>query len=238
MYTMIYLGIDVAKDSHVAAAITSDGEVVLKPFPFANSCSGFAKLKSRLDEFPCDSLLIGLESTAHYGENLTAYLVQNAYQVALLNPLQTAALRKSAIRKTKTDNSFLIAKSMMVDGYRLLEPNDIHLLKLRGLCKTRQNLILLRTRCKIQLGAFVDQLFPELNDFFRAGLLSMYPTPCSNSIPAPRRYNPYTLHTFQTCFRKPQGGNTPKSTLCTYVNWQGNPSAPTIHPWLCKSTKP
>ena len=128
---MIYLGIDVAKDSHVAAAITSDGEVVLKPFPFANSCSGFAKLKSRLDEFPCDSLLIGLESTAHYGENLIAYLVQNAYQ---------------------------------------LEPDDIHLLKLRGLCKTRQNLILLRTRCKIQLGAFVDQLFPELNDFFRAGL--------------------------------------------------------------------
>ena len=172
MYTMIYLGIDVAKDSHVAAAITSDGEVVLKPFPFANSCSGFAKLKSRLDEFPCDSLLIGLESTAHYGENLIAYLVQNAYRVALLNPLQTAALRKSAIRKTKTDkaDSFLIAKSMMVDGYRLLEPNDIHLLKLRGLCKTRQNLILLRTRCKIQLGAFVDQLFPELHDFFRAGL--------------------------------------------------------------------
>lgn len=172
MCTMIYLGIDVAKTSHVATAITSDGEVVLKPFPFANSCSGFAKLKSRLDEFSCDSMLIGLESTAHYGENLIAYLVQNAYHVALLNPLQTAALRKSAIRKTKTDkaDSFLITKSMMVDGYRLLEPGDMQLLKLRGLCKTRQNLILMRTRCKIQLAAFVDQLFPELHGFFRAGL--------------------------------------------------------------------
>lgn len=41
---------------------------------------------------------------------------------------------------------------------------------LRGLCKSRRNLIKLRTRCKIQLGSFVDQLFPELNTFFRSGL--------------------------------------------------------------------
>ncbi|BAK99054.1 putative transposase [Oscillibacter valericigenes Sjm18-20] len=28
----------------------------------------------------------------------------------------------------------------------------------------------MRTRCKIQLSTFIDQLFPELNQFFRAGL--------------------------------------------------------------------
>ena len=73
---MIYLGIDVAKTSHVATAITSDGEVVLKPFPFANSCSGFANSKADWTNslaIPCSSVL---ESTAHYGENLIAYLVQ------------------------------------------------------------------------------------------------------------------------------------------------------------------
>ncbi|MCH5261154.1 MAG: IS110 family transposase [Lachnospiraceae bacterium] len=169
---MIYLGIDVAKSSHVAAALTSEGEVVLKPFSFANSASGFCMLKEKLKLLPNLPLLIGLESTAHYGDNLICFLCGNGYHVAMLNPLQTAAIRKSAIRKTKTDNvdAFLIAKSLMIDGYTELQQTDVQLLKLKGLCKSRQNLILMRTRCKIQLGAFVDQLFPELNGFFRAGL--------------------------------------------------------------------
>lgn len=169
---MIYLGIDVAKNTHVATAMTSEGEVLLQPFSFANSSAGFSSLKNKLDDLPDERLLFGLESTAHYGENLIHFLCSQGYSVAMINPLQTAAMRKSAIRKTKTDkvDAFLIAKSLMIDGYTELQPADIQLLKLRGLCKTRQNLILMRTRCKIQLGTFVDQLFPELNAFFRSGL--------------------------------------------------------------------
>jgi transposase len=119
-----------------------------------------------------DKLLIGLESTAHYGENLIFYLCGEGYQIAVLNPLQTASLRKSAIRKTKTDkvDALLIAKTLMMGNYALVQPRDLQLLKLRGLCQTRQNLTLLRTRSKIQMSTFVDQIFPELNGFFRAGL--------------------------------------------------------------------
>lgn len=169
---MIYLGIDIAKNSHVAAAMTSEGEIILTPFSFTNSAAGFALLKERLDSLPKMPLLVGLESTAHYGENLIYFLCGNGYHVAMINPLQTSAMRKSAIRKTKTDkvDAFVIAKSLMMEGYTELKQTDINLLKLKGLCKTRQNLILMRTRCKIQLGSFVDQLFPELNQFFRAGL--------------------------------------------------------------------
>ena len=45
---MIYLGIDVAKNSHVAAAMSSEGEVLLMPFPFANSADGFSLLREKL----------------------------------------------------------------------------------------------------------------------------------------------------------------------------------------------
>ena len=116
---MIYLGIDVAKNSHVAAAISSEGEVLLTPFPFANSAGGFALLQEKLNSLPKQPLLIGLESTAHYGENLIYFLCGNGYRVAMINPLQTAAIRKSAIRKTKTDkvDAFVIAKSLMMEGY-------------------------------------------------------------------------------------------------------------------------
>ncbi|MEG0579594.1 MAG: IS110 family transposase, partial [Niameybacter sp.] len=169
---MIYVGIDVAKNTHVAAAINSDGQVLIQPFSFANSAIGFALLKEKLESCQDSNLLLGLESTAHYGENLIYFLCNHNYRVAMINPIQTSALRKSNIRKTKTDkvDSLLIAKSLILNRFNVLEKTDIQLLKLKALCKTRQNLILLRTRCKIQLATFVDQLFPELNTFFRAGL--------------------------------------------------------------------
>lgn len=97
---MIYLGIDVAKNSHVAAAMSSEGEVLLMPFLFANSADGFALLREKLNSLPRLPLLVGLKSTAHYGENLIYFLCRNGYHVAMINPLQTAAIRKSAIRKT------------------------------------------------------------------------------------------------------------------------------------------
>ena len=33
---MIYVGIDVAKFSHFASAVNSDGEILINPFPFKN----------------------------------------------------------------------------------------------------------------------------------------------------------------------------------------------------------
>ena len=169
---MIYVGIDIAKLTHVAAVEDSNGEILIRPFPFQNDAQGLSFLLTRLDAFPKDQILIGLESTAHYAENVIFYLMQREYQVVLINPLQTAALRNSGIRKTKTDkvDSLLIIKALMLYHYAPLRKRDAEVLTLRGLCKTRQNLVKLRTRCKIQLDSFVDQLFPELNSFFRSGL--------------------------------------------------------------------
>lgn len=169
---MIYVGIDIAKLTHVAAVEDSNGEILIRPFPFQNDAQGLSFLLTRLDAFPKDQILIGLESTAHYAENVIFYLMQREYQVVLINPLQTAALRNSGIRKTKTDkvDSLLIIKALMLNHYTPLRKRDAEVLTLRGLCKTRQNLVNLRTRCKIQLDSFVDQLFPELNSFFRSGL--------------------------------------------------------------------
>lgn len=169
---MIYVGIDIAKLTHVATVVDSNGEILVQPFSFQNDVQGLALLQSRLAPFPKEQLLIGLESTAHYAENVIFFLLQQEYQVAFINPLQTAALRNSGIRKTKTDkvDSLLIVKALVLNRYTPLRKRDAEILMLRGLCKTRQNLIKLRTRCKIQLGSFVDQLFPELNSFFRSGL--------------------------------------------------------------------
>ena len=76
----IYVGIDIAKLNHFAAAISSDGEIIIEPFKFTNDADGFQLLVSKLESFDKNSLIIGLESTAHYGDNLVRYLVtQNLY---------------------------------------------------------------------------------------------------------------------------------------------------------------
>ena len=38
---MIYVGIDIAKLNHFAAAISSDGEILIEPFKFTNDYDGF-----------------------------------------------------------------------------------------------------------------------------------------------------------------------------------------------------
>ena len=64
---MIYVGIDIAAAKH-ACCILSEDKKVIKQFTFANSASGYEKLRSALLS-PAETK-IGLESTGVYGNNL------------------------------------------------------------------------------------------------------------------------------------------------------------------------
>ena len=72
--------------------ISSDGEILIEPFQFSNDADGFQMLVSKLDSFDKSSIIIGLESTAHYGDNLVRYLVASLYKVYVINPIQTSTL--------------------------------------------------------------------------------------------------------------------------------------------------
>lgn len=172
---MIYVGIDIAKLNHFASAISSDGTELMKPFKFTNDGDGFQMLDSRLSalSYEDDSIIIGLESTAHYGDNLVRYLVACNYNVCVLNPIKTSVMRKDNIRKTKTDkvDTFIIAKTLMMqDSYRFVSFYDLDLMDLKQLGRFRQKTVKQRTRLKIQLTSYVDQVFPELQYFFKSGL--------------------------------------------------------------------
>ena len=102
---MIYVGIDIAKLNHFASAISSDGEELIKPFKFTNDNDGFQLLISKLDPLDKDSLIIGLESTAHYGDNLLRYLVAKNYKVCVLNPIKTSTMRRTTFAKRRLTKS-------------------------------------------------------------------------------------------------------------------------------------
>ena len=172
---MIYVGIDIAKLNHFASAISSDGEILMQPFKFTNDGDGFHLLASKLETLflVSDSIIIGLESTAHYGDNLVRYLVAGNFKVCVLNPIKTSSMRKNNIRKTKTDkvDTYIIAKTLMMqDSYRFVTFYDLDLMELKTLGRFRQKTVKQRTRLKIQLTSYVDQVFPELQYFFKSGL--------------------------------------------------------------------
>lgn len=169
---MIYVGIDIAKRTHYASVMNSDGEILAEPFPFTNDLAGFQKLLSCIGSFPKEQLLIGMESTAHYAENLTCFLFSRDFQVCIINPIQTASLRKSNIRKTKTDSvdTFLIIKALSLHDYRRFSKRDYDSLQLKNLCRFRQKLMKARTKVKIQLVSYVDLIFPELQYLFKSGI--------------------------------------------------------------------
>lgn len=170
---MIYVGIDIAKLNHFASAINSDGVVLIEPFEFLNDNDGFYMLLSKLNPFEKDSIIVGLESTAHYGNNLVSFLVSKGFHVCVINPIQTASLRKNNIRKTKTDkvDTLVIAKAVaLMDHPRFVTLYDIALMQLKNLGRFRMKLVKQRSRTKIQLTACLDQVFPELQYFFKSGI--------------------------------------------------------------------
>ena len=170
---MIYVGFDIAKTNHYASIVNSStGEVLENPFLVTNNKHGFDLLYSKIKDFNKEKVLIGLESTAHYGNNLIFYFHEKQFKLGIINPIQTASLRKTRIRKVKNDkvDSMLICEALSLGYYNLLSDYDIKLLEIKSLCRFHKDLKDKAAEAKIQLKTYVDQLFPELNSFFKNNL--------------------------------------------------------------------
>ena len=184
---MFLLGIDIAKLNHVASCIdSSTNEIVFSNFKFKNDFKGFSTLLDKIKTFDTKNLIIGLESTSHYGENLINFLFKQHFKVALINPLQTSHLRKANIRDAKNDNldSLNIAKSLIFTKLNFISEKNINCFYLKKLTRFRSSLIKQRSKAKIQLTSLLDLLFPELQYLFKSkihskaiySLLKKYPS--------------------------------------------------------------
>lgn len=186
----IYVGVDIAKSIHYAAMTNQHGEVLIEPFAFNNDKSGFdlflKTIKSSMSKN--EELIVGFESTAHYASNFIHFLDSNSISYKIINPLVTSSFRKTKIRKTKTDSvdSLIICNVLSLninDKQSMIR--DEELSDLYSLCISRNNLVKMRTKCKIQLVSYIDRFFPELEGFFNKNihintvyqLIKNYPTP-------------------------------------------------------------
>ena len=142
---MYYVGIDIAKRSHVACVMREDNTLEIKPFEFASSQDGFKKLLIQLQSLACEpsDVIIGMEATGMLFENLYRHLRNFAYRVVLLNPYQTARFREmDTMKRVKNDNIDSVMIAALIKSGRFSEGyvNEDQLQTLRALYRHRASL--------------------------------------------------------------------------------------------------
>lgn len=90
----LVVGIDMAKETHVAQATNFRGIVFSKRhLSFSNSMEGFEKLNRRMTELQqkhrLKKLIIGMEPTGHYWFNLANWLADRKLHAVMVNPATT-----------------------------------------------------------------------------------------------------------------------------------------------------
>ena len=185
---MFIVGIDIAKRSHMVRVIDSEGRTVYKPFSIRNSCSGYSALLERLQKLTNhkSEFLFAMEATSHYWLALYTRLRKEGYQVVVLNPIQTSAMRAVLMQENKTDgiDTLVIAETIRFGRYKASSVPQEKLLALRELCRNRFYLIDMGSDLKRKITALLDQIFPEFESQFSSifgktaiSVLRQYPTP-------------------------------------------------------------
>jgi transposase len=165
---MHYVGIDIGKRNHVVFTLAGDAKPLGKAFRVANDRAGFDKLLAHLNTL-ATPVTVGLEATGHYWLALYSVLVEAAYDVFVLNPLQVQAYRKSGIRKRKNDryDAFWIADYIRINVHLQSSPAvQPDMVQLRELTRFRASLVQQIGDCKRKIINILDRVFPEYETLF------------------------------------------------------------------------
>jgi len=167
---MLICGIDVGKYHHEASLIDESGKLRTKSLKFTNTTDGGEKLLAYLAAHNpnADNIVVGMESTGHYWLALYCFLFDKGFQVNVINPIQSDAVRNLFLRKIKNDprDSFLIAETIRIGRYSTCEVASEDLLCLRQLCRHRMDLVDYIADQKRRIIGVMDRVFPEYQALF------------------------------------------------------------------------
>ena len=167
---MLFVGIDIGKNNHVASMMDEYGKVVFKAFSFSTTDGGnalFSKLSSYSSN-PSD-FEIGMEATGHYWLSVYSFLFEKGFLLHVINPIQTDGWRKGTeIRKRKNDtiDSVLIADLIRYGQFVQTRLADEDLFSLRTLTRFRTYLVESISDLKQKVVCVLDQIFPEYQSIF------------------------------------------------------------------------
>ncbi len=181
------VGIDIGSQSCDFCVLKPDKSQVIKSTEFANTRPGFELLQSKLAQLgvPAERVLIGLEATSRYGENLYQFLDSHGYQMCPLHPRQTHQFAQQRGLRAKTDriDATTIARVLLSgEARRGYVPTEL-IATYRELVRVHSQLSDEVARYKNEIQALLSVLFPEFPQVFadpcRAtaiALLKLYPS--------------------------------------------------------------
>lgn len=167
---MIIVGIDVAKNKHDAIIIDSKGDVLTKSFRISNSHKGAETLINKIKSINTNNLpvVIGMEATGHYWLSLYSRLMQEGFEINVINPIQSDSFRNMYIRQSKNDaiDAFIIAEIIRFGRFTTTSLAEEDMLALRNLSRFRLFQVDTVADLKRKTISLLDQVFPEYTRLF------------------------------------------------------------------------
>ena len=159
---MIFVGVDVGKRSHAVCFMDAAGQQVARPLRVPHTGAGLRQVQARLHGLPGPMQVIMEASGAHW-MGLARRMRAEGLAVQVVNPLQTAGLRKVGIRKTKSDqkDALVVADLARIGRARPSYVPEDGLLELREVERFRWHLADQVGDAKRRVLGVLDKVFPE-----------------------------------------------------------------------------
>ena len=181
------VGIDVGSQAYVYTVCQPDKRPVVKPTKLVNGRVGFEQLDHDLRQLGVAParILIGLEATSRYNENLYQFLKEQGYALCLLHPGQTHQFAQQRGLRAKTDrlDASTIARVLLSGEARAGYVPDELIATYRELERLHSQLADERARYQNEIQALLVVLFPEFTQVFAdpcrptaLALLKRYPS--------------------------------------------------------------
>lgn len=174
---MIYVGIDIASEKHDYFMLQKETGIVFRSssVTIGNNEAGYKKLHSDIQSF-CgatgdSNVRIGLESTGIYHTNIIRFLLEQNYDVMMINPILTNMARKAAkVHSAKNDN--LDAQTIckyLIDNPDKFSPYTLSLYHneaLKSLSRKRFFIVEDLRKAKLAVNSLIQVIFPEFKTLF------------------------------------------------------------------------
>lgn len=154
-----------------------------------------------------NKIYIGMESTGSYHLTILDFLVNNNYDVALINPkLIKSFIESRTLRNTINDNISAkhISQFTKLNYHNLREVKKDSITSLKPLVRERENVNEAITQEKNRISNLINRVFPELSritNLFSQTILKML-----KKAPSARRLSQKNLSFVQHCIKDSKGG--------------------------------
>lgn len=207
---MFHLGIDVSKNTARYFILDESGSK-LKAFSLNNDKESLESLPERFKSLSIttDNLIIGIEATGNFWENIYSFLKDKGFNIVLLNPYNTNKFREALAKKAKTDDidALVIAQLLRTGEYVQSQVAEEDIQALRELTILRYEFVKERKNLQRQVYSLLNIVFPEYDKTVIAKPFSQASTAILTKFPTAKHLSEAKPKHIEKIVRKIQGNN-------------------------------